>query len=69
LARQRQEDAMMAGWFAARYVWAKELPPLASELGKLRRRGTRVRQTNDGLMFEMTKISALLGVPIQERAQ
>lgn len=56
----------MAGWFAAAYVWRKELPPLATELAKLRRRG-RARQSNEELQFEMTKISAMLGVPIRER--
>lgn len=66
LSRQRLEQAATIGWFAASYVWRKDLPNLHSELAKFRRR-TRAQQTNEELLFVLQGLSAQLGVPLQHR--
>jgi hypothetical protein len=67
LQQQRREQALMTGWFAAAYVWRKELPDLVGELAHVKpRRGGR-RQTREEALFVMESLSARLGIPIQTR--
>lgn len=55
----------MTGWFAAAYVWRKELPPLAGEVETLQRPRRRARQTTDEAALVLQSIGARLGIPIK----